>query len=97
MCFMFGFDIIFIRVSLLLQSPYPRQSDIQSPSSSVVNEQSERPVTATNPNYNPSQDPLLQCVMPELPPSAPPLPPLPVEDPPRYDYIQRDQHQFTRH
>ncbi|CDS36375.1 Beta tubulin autoregulation binding site [Echinococcus multilocularis] len=65
----------------LRDSPYPRQTDIAVPS--IADQPSLRPLTAINPNYNPSEDPLLQ--------SGPPAtPPLPIEEPPRYDYIQRD-------
>lgn len=45
---------------------------------------------AENPNYSPG-DPLLP-----LYPSAPSAPPpLPTEEPPRYDYVQRDPRYFN--
>ncbi|KAM7534170.1 hypothetical protein Aperf_G00000108911 [Anoplocephala perfoliata] len=69
----------------LHESPYPRQVEIPDIPS--------RPLTATNPNYNPNTDPLLRNPVPETIPTAPLLPPLPTEEPPRYDYIQREHQQ----
>ncbi|KAM3176936.1 hypothetical protein ACTXT7_005520 [Hymenolepis weldensis] len=68
----------------LKESPYPRREEAPDMPS--------RPLTATNPHYNPAADPLLRSSVPEVNPSAPPLPlpPLPTEEPPRYDYIQRE-------
>ncbi|KAL5969319.1 hypothetical protein TSMEX_002961 [Taenia solium] len=73
----------------LKDSPYPRQTDIASPSTS--DQPLSRRMTATNPGYDPAEDPLLRSSPSELAPSAPTIPPLPTEEPPRYDYIQRDQ------
>ncbi|EUB58517.1 Protein argonaute-2 [Echinococcus granulosus] len=42
----------------LRDSPYPRQTDIAVPS--IADQPSSRPLTAINPNYDPSEDPLLQ-------------------------------------
>ncbi|KAL5104081.1 hypothetical protein TcWFU_003715 [Taenia crassiceps] len=73
----------------LKDSPYPRQTDVESPSTS--GQLSSRRLVATNPNYDPNGDPFLQSRPQEPAPFAPTIPPLPTEEPPRYDYIQRDQ------
>uniref|UniRef100_A0A5K3FJC8 Uncharacterized protein n=1 Tax=Mesocestoides corti TaxID=53468 RepID=A0A5K3FJC8_MESCO len=77
----------------LKNSTYPRQVDVDIVARPPATE-SSCPPTATNPHYHTATDPHIRHEIPSVLPSAP-MPPLPpTEDPPRYDYIQREQHYF---